>query len=36
MRRAAGGSLAWARRIGGLAGLGSVVVGVWWVVRALG
>ena len=36
MRGAGGRSVAWARRMGALSGLGAVAVGAWWAVRALG
>jgi len=35
-RRASEGSLRWGRAIGRFAGLGSIVVGGWWIWRAVG
>jgi hypothetical protein len=34
IRRAAGNSIAWVRRIAAWAGLASIAVGVWWIVRS--
>ena len=36
MRGAGARSVAWARRMGALSGVGAMAVGVWWTVRALG
>ncbi|HJS47878.1 MAG TPA: sulfite exporter TauE/SafE family protein, partial [Gemmatimonadales bacterium] len=36
MHRAGRDSLAWARRLGGFAGVGAILVGGYWMVRALG
>lgn len=35
-RRASEGSLKWGRALGRFVGAGSVVVGVWWIWRAVG
>lgn len=36
LRRASGGSLKWGRVLGRFAGAGSMVVGAWWIWRAVG
>jgi hypothetical protein len=35
MRQAAGGSIAWGRRISTMVGLAGVAVGLWWIGRAV-
>jgi high-affinity nickel permease len=35
MRRAAGASLLWGRRVASVAGFGSITLGCWWLGRAL-
>lgn len=36
MRGAGARSVAWAKRMGGVSGVGAIAVGIWWMVRALG
>ena len=36
MRGAGARSVAWAKRMGAVSGVGAMTVGVWWTVRALG